>query len=408
MRWIAAALLASLACASTALAAGAAADRPAVTKVRFGVDTDRTRIVIESDQPFDYFTFTLAEQGARLVVDLERADFQLNGQILGDGQHSGDGVGLVAGYRWAQFSPTRSRIVFDLAAPAGIKRQFRLGPAPGATADRLVIDLESIDAASFRDQAGFPSDRVPDTAAPAETRRADAGRDRIVVALDPGHGGHDVGVPRPDRTDEKDVNLALARVVRDRLEATGRYRVVMTRDSDRYLTLEDRVRIARDAHAQLFLSLHADSAPSASTRGASVYKLAASAESRVRTEILADDPRIFDIDLSAREADVADIMVDLTRNDARYQSEVFARTLIGELDQVTPLVRNTLRDKNLGMLLAPDMPAVLLEAGFLTNPQDEALLNSPDHRGRLADALVKGINSYFEHRARLYADNGSR
>ena len=229
------------------------------------------------------------------------------------------------------------------------------------------------------------------------------------MALDPGHGGAQPGVPRPGRTDEKDLNLALARVLRDRLEATGRYRVVMTRDSDRTLDLNERVRIARDARAELFLSIHADSAPQSYLRGASVYTLAASAESRVLNETLAEDPRIFDIDLTTRGEDVAGIMVDLTRNDARYQSEVFARTLVAELGAASmPLLGNTLREKNLGMLLVPDMPAALLEAGFLTNSQDEELLNSPRHRERLADALVKGIDSYFVRRERLYAENGSR
>jgi len=173
-----------------------------------------------------------------------------------------------------------------------------------------------------------------------------------------------------------------------------------------YTTLfrSDRVRIARNAGADLFLSIHADSAPAGSrARGASVYTLADRAERRSRTEILAEDPWLLDVDLNAQPSDVGDILFDLVRRDTTNQSAAFAETLIPALAGTTPLLRNTHRNGNLFVLLAPDVPAVLLEAGFITNARDEALLTSPSHRRELANAVVDGVNAYFDRRARLYA-----
>jgi N-acetylmuramoyl-L-alanine amidase len=263
----------------------------------------------------------------------------------------------------------------------------------------LVVDLEATSLERFRATAGFPENRVttPTPAAPAST-------DSFVVVLDPGHGGVDKGSQGPDGALEKAINLAVAEAVRDGLEATGRYRVVMTRDRDRSVALDERVRIAREAGADLFLSIHADADErSRSTRGASVYTLADYAEGRSRSEILQEDPWILDVDLSIRRAEVGDILIDLVHRDTKNQSTAFAEALIPHLRSAGPLLRNTHRSAGFYVLLAPDVPAVLLEAGFITNPDDEARLTSRTDRRTLADAIVAGIDDYFDQRERLYA-----
>ncbi len=407
MRRLAATLCAFAALGGATLdgALAIADDRTLVDDVRFGVDASRTRIVIESDRPLsDHQVFTLAEQGARVVVDLEAVQFDLGGQSIGGGQSTASGQGLVAGYRYAGDSGSRSRVVFDLAEPAAIAGNVQLDPAPGSNRYRLVVDLEPTSAASFQARAGHPqgSTESPAAAAPAPSDGASSSPTMVVV-LDPGHGGRDRGARGVEGALEKSVNLELALDIRERLEATGRYRVVMTRDDDHFVELEDRVRIARDAGADLFLSIHADAGHHASTRGASVYTLAERAEGRSRTEILEEDPRILDVDLTTRRAEVGDILVDLVQSDTKNQSSAFAEILIPHLDEAGPLLRNTHRSDNFYVLLAPDVPAVLLEAGFITNSEDEFRLTSSQDRGVLADAIVAGVQEYFAQRERLYA-----
>jgi N-acetylmuramoyl-L-alanine amidase len=394
-----------------------AADAPTITGIRIGGDRAATRVVVESDRPLDDpLVFTLAQQGARVVIDFAHAEFSVEGAAIGGSQRKGPGQGLVADYRFAHNSPTRSRIVLDLAAPAALARQTELLPSSGSPGYRLVIDLASTTADEFAAGAGLSRDRVPHPTPlppPADKPgRGDPGREDQtrgpvkVVVLDPGHGGSDSGAKGARGALEKDVNLALALLVRDRLEAAKRYRVVMTRSDDRRVDLDERVRIARDAGADLFLSIHANAVEQgggASPSGASVYTLAESAEGRSRREIFRPDPRILNVDLDNRQDGVGDILFDLVHRDTQNQSSAFAEALIPALGRAGPLLRNTHRSAGYYVLLAPDVPAVLLEAGFLTNPQDEARLTSPEQRGAIAEALAAGVDSYFQRREQRYA-----
>jgi N-acetylmuramoyl-L-alanine amidase len=382
-----------------------------VEAVRFGAGPDRTRVVVDSSRPLQHSIFTLAEDGARVVIDLEPVAFDLDGRAVAGGQRQAEGAGLVAAYRYADTSDSGSRIVLDLAQPAAIVSSFPLDPAPGSDRYRLVIDLAPTTREAFEAAARASGGAAaPTAAAPTRTAEASpppalaAADEPLVVVLDPGHGGNQPGATGVTGLVEKTVTLAIARAVRDRLEASGRYKVVMTRSDDRRVELEERVRIAREAGADLFLSIHSDSmASGASVRGASVYTLADYAEGRTRTEILRDDPYILDVDLSDRPAEVGSILVDLVQRDTKNQSSAFAEALIPHLREAGPLLRNTHRSKGFYVLLAPDVPAVLLEAGFLSNRQDEALLASDDHRQKLADAIAAGIDDYFDQRERLYA-----
>ncbi len=381
-----------------AFAAPAFADRPDVSYVRFGEGGARTRIVIESDRAPDYSVFTLAERRDRVVVDLERVRWMFGGAERRRGE--GAGSGFVDGFRFAHHRADASRIVFDLNTPVRVARQFVLPPAAGAPRYRLVVDLVESDRQAFIRQS---QDTAPMRASVSEAapRRRD---DHFVIVLDPGHGGRDPGASGVDGLEEADINLLAARELRDRLRSNRDFRVVMTRDSDTYVDLEDRVDIARNAGADLFISLHADSSGGgAHVRGASVYTLAERAEARARTDILARENWLIDVDFEGHSEPVTNILVDLAQRDTQNQSAAFADLLIPHLGRAGPLLRNTHRNGGLYVLLAPDVPAVLVEMGFLSNAEDEARLSDPRRRARIIAAIESAIEDYYHQRARRIA-----
>jgi N-acetylmuramoyl-L-alanine amidase len=219
-----------------------------------------------------------------------------------------------------------------------------------------------------------------------------------VVVIDAGHGGNDPGA-RGAQGFEKDVNLAAAQALKARLERTGRYRVVMTREADVYVPLDSRVRIAQHAGADLFISLHADSGPDASLRGASVYTLSDKATGRSARFVNRDD-WFMKASLTG-DRGVSDILFDLTQRATRNRSAGFAQTLVSRIEGRAPLLRRSQRDAGFMVLLAPDVPAVLLEMGFVSNAEDEAFLRNPAQRTRLMGAVGDAIDDYFAESTRF-------
>lgn len=394
------AMVASALALGLTLSGGAWADA-SVSNVRFGGDGDRTRVVVESDAPLEYRVFSLAQSGARIVVDLPRVRWGLDGADIGAGQRGLTGHGVVARVRYAHTTASVSRLVLDLETPALVARHFRLDPSNGRP-HRLVIDLERADPAVFIAAAGAAQSAAqPASSAPAGIR---AERERRVVVLDPGHGGRDPGATGGGGTREKDVNLAVAALVRDRLVATGRYTVVMTRSDDVYLSLEERVDVARGASADLFISFHADSSSAGpAARGASVYTLSERARDRGRDLLADDDNWLIDVEPVATRPEVNAILVDLAQRMTKNESAVFAQRLIPRLADVGPLLTNTHRKAGFFVLLAPDVPAILLEMGFLSNPDDEDRLSDPRARARIARAVSGAVDDYFANHDRLLA-----
>ena len=215
-----------------------------------------------------------------------------------------------------------------------------------------------------------------------------------LVVIDPGHGGKDPGTIGQKGTQEKVVTASAAKELKALLEATGRYRVVLTHDGGTKLDYDDRIRVAREKQADLFISLHADSAPNAATRGASVYTLADRAKGRSK-RIVNNQNWIMDVDLSEQSDPVGDILVDLAQRSTESQSEAFADILLDNLDGKTALVNNSHRRAGYYVLLAPDVPAVLLELGFLSNVEDEKLLKTKAHRVKLMKAVRRAVDDYF-------------
>jgi N-acetylmuramoyl-L-alanine amidase len=282
----------------------------------------------------------------------------------------------------------------ELISPGQVKRRFLLPPADGVANYRYVVDIAGQPTAPARRERAAAALQVASEGPPAPAQRL-----RKVIVLDPGHGGKDPGAAG-QQTFEKNVTLAEALALKSRLESTGRYQVVMTRSSDVYVPLEQRVAIARRVGADLFLSLHADSGPDASIHGASVYTLSERGQQRVgyvlgRHEWFLQDAAVSD------DRAVGQILLDLTQRSTRNRSASFAQTLIEHVGDRAPLLPRSQRDAEYFVLLAPDVPAALLEMGFVTNPNDEARLASPTQRTAVADKIAQAIDAYFQADTRL-------
>lgn len=221
-----------------------------------------------------------------------------------------------------------------------------------------------------------------------------------LIIIDPGHGGKDPGAVSKDRKREKDVVLSLSKSLKKELEKTGRYRVKLTREGDYYIRLRDRVKFAREHGADLFISVHADSLPKSTARGASVYTLSEKASDAQTAKLAARENNadlIAGVNLSVEDDEVADILLDLATRDTMNQSKFFANTLVTSLrNQGVKTLSNTHRYAGFAVLKAPDIPSVLVEAGFMSNAAEAALLTRERYQKQIAAALAKGIAHYFE------------
>lgn len=366
-----------------------AASDLALTAIRFGDNDRRTRIVLDLSRTAPSRVFALSEP-ARVVIDLPELDWQA-------GPAAADGAGVVERYRSGVFRPGTSRVVLDLSGPARIEKSFSLLPEAGRPA-RVVIDL--VPDASLPPTA-LTAPPPPEVAARASTPVPGRKPDRSIptIVLDPGHGGVDPGAVNGEIY-EKTIALNFALVLRDRLEATGRYRVVLTRDDDVYLRLRERVGRARAAGADLFMSLHADSLERQQVRGASVYTLSETASDDETARLAAKENRadvIAGVNLDVEEDEVAGILIDLAMRETKNQSKRFANTLVETLGaNDIALLRNTHRFAGFTVLKAPDVPSVLFEIGYLSSPAEARLLMSEAHQARLAEATLKAIDRYFD------------
>ena len=245
------------------------------------------------------------------------------------------------------------------------------------------------------------------TIASAEARSAGKGKPAPhrkhlrVIALDPGHGGIDPGAISPHRVYEKDITLAAARELAGQLDATGRYRTVLTRRRDIFVPLGKRVARARADRAELFLSIHADTLPDRAMRGLSVYTLSNEASDRAAAALALrenKDDFVAGVHLSRQPRDIGAILFDLARRQTGNLSLSLAQAIVAELGRAVPLLEKPHRAAGFAVLTAPDMPSALVELGCLSNPEDERLLRQPGYRRRLARGLAQAIDDYFASR----------
>lgn len=360
-----------------------------VEDIRVGEHQSKTRFVVEVDGKIDYRVFTLADP-YRVVIDL--AELKIGKRA----NRSGGARGVIEGYRMGLFKPGTSRVVLDLDRPAIIKSDFVIPPR-GNKGARLVVDLAPASRSQFLAAMKRP-DPLPATeqvAVRTENRSQSAKR---VIVIDAGHGGIDPGAPSVIGVYEKNITLQVALLVRDTLKRTGRYEVVLTRDRDIFIPLRERFEIARRANADLFISLHADSFRTSKVRGASVYTLSERASDREAAMLAAKENKsdvIAGVDLGAEAPEISNILIDLAQRETMNYSVHFAGILVNELGKSVPMLRNSHRFAGFVVLKAPDVPSVLLEMGYLSNPEDASALVTRKRQVTLANSIRGAIDRYF-------------
>lgn len=389
MRWAAISMRLGAASLAALLGAASALADAAVTGVRTGASAERTRVTLELTEPVDFTLFSLADP-YRVVLDFPRVAWRA--PVDGATQKGG----LVAGLRFGQFRPDTSRLVLDLAAAAVVQKTTVLPPS-GEFGHRLLIDLAPASRTAFLAAAGAskpPPEAAPPPAEPK--RRVDA---RRLVVLDPGHGGIDPGAIGPSGVYEKDLVLEYAVELRRRLLATRRYRVAMTRDNDVFLSLAERVRLAQQAEGDLFISIHADSIENGQMRGGAVYTLSETSSDAEAERLAAKENRadlIGGLQLDRHDTEVVSILISLAQRETMNYSARFANVLVPELERNKVAVRRKPhRFAGFRVLKAPDVPSVLLELGYLSNPKEERHLRSAEGRASVTAAVVGAIDRYF-------------
>lgn len=372
---------------------------PVADKADLVQSADRAKLVFSFSAPVKAEAFVLADP-LRVIVDLPQSGFALDPEA-GRPKHLPYAKGgLISSFRFGQLVPGKSRIVIDLSAPAKILRADGEEQAPGGRR-ALVIELARTDLESFgaavqaarRELAAHAQARSPSAPLPAPVKP--------VILLDPGHGGIDRGAVVKGLV-EKEIVLEFAKALAARLEAGGRYKIVMTRADDRFVSLSDRVQLARDNQAALLVSIHADTlSDSAGVSGATVYTLSSRA-SDAEAARLAEKENQADLaaglDKSSDSGEVSGILLDLTRRETRAFSHLFARTLVNYWRLGGHLNKNPRRSAGFRVLTAPDVPSVLLELGYLTNAKDGAALTSPEWRDKASSQVAEAVEAYFAAR----------
>ncbi|MGA7773065.1 MAG: N-acetylmuramoyl-L-alanine amidase [Pseudolabrys sp.] len=409
MKTRAIAIAITLACTTLGAPSGAAAEyggreaapsgeSPSVaTDIRIGGDDKQTRFVVDLSRKIDITAFMLADP-YRVVVDLPRTTFKLPANT---GEQA---RGLVKAFRYGLIMQGGSRIVLDTKAPVRLEKSFVIDAAEGQPA-RFVLDLVATDRASFMRNITLANRSAQQSASarPSDAPPKVEGDARPLIVIDPGHGGIDNGAKGTGGELEKDVVLAFALTLREKLEAQGKYRVAMTRSEDEFIALGERVRFARSRNAALFVSVHADALPKREglAEGATVYTLSenasdAEAARLAETENKADV--IAGVDLTAEPDDVANILVDLAQRETKTFSMQFARTVVEELKSAARLHKHPLKSAGFKVLLAPDVPSVLVELGYMSTKDDLKQLTSANWRARTAQALAQAVDAYFTPR----------
>lgn len=358
------------AAAVNALAAG----RIQLQAVRQHVTSGQTQVVFDLNQPFKYEWFTL-KQPRRVVIDFRNTvrGSQIPGKLAGKG---------VVGRIRTGIHKKGLRVVLDLDAKA-TPHVSVLGPQ-GQRGNRLVIDLP--------DKAAGKQPPTPVVSASSHH----AGT--FVVAVDAGHGGRDDGATGPDGIHEKTVTLAIARRLAKRIDAQPGMHAVLTRAADHYVGLRQRILKARKAEADLFVSIHADAFRSAGVQGASVYALSLRGATSEHARFLARRENAVDLigglTLKNKDKTLASFMLDLSQSACIDAGLDFGARVLRHLSAVTPLHKSKVQQAAFVVLKSPDIPSILVETGFITNPHEERLLNSPAYQNGLAKAIVSGIKGY--------------
>ena len=355
------------------LASGAAIAAPATLQdIRLWASPDSTRIVFDLSAPASYSLFTL-DGPSRVVIDLD----QVSGDI--PSLRMPAGTGSVSSVRLGERDGGGLRIVLDVNAKVAAK-SF-LTPPNETYGHRLVVDLA-----------------LEQAPRPVKVASIDGQRD-VIVAIDPGHGGEDPGAVGKAGTREKTIALAVARKLADRINAEPGMRAVLTRDGDYFVKFQDRLKRAHAAKADLFVSIHADAFVNRSVQGSSVYVLSTRRASSEAARVLADRENAADliggVSLHDKTDVLATVLLDLSQNASISASREAGALVLTELDRIGQLKKSDVQHASLIVLTSPDVPSMLIETAYISNPQEEKRLRDPGHQGKLASAIHAGIRRYF-------------
>jgi N-acetylmuramoyl-L-alanine amidase len=373
-----------------------------VQAVRVEGDAARTRIAVSMSKGVRAEVFTLANP-YRVVVDLPDAAF-----TLPDGTGRA-GAGLISAFRYGLFAERKSRIVLDAAGPVRIDEARMAARGSGPAVD-LTISLAPVSAEAFGAGTGAGVTAAGAAAAKPpvfEDAGAKPASARPVILIDPGHGGIDPGALGASNLLEKAVVLAVAQKIKRRLDALGRYDVRLTRTGDVFVSLDQRVKMSREAGADLFVSLHADSIASKTyapvVRGASVYTLSEQASDE-QARLMAEKENASDllagIDLNASSEgdEVRSILIDLMKRETANYSADFSRMLTGSMRKAVSLSRDPQRSAAFKVLRQTHAPSVLVELGFMSNEADETLMRQADWQSKVAQSIAAAIETFFDKR----------
>jgi N-acetylmuramoyl-L-alanine amidase len=360
------------------LAAGSTAAQAAALKdVRVWGSPDSTRVVLDLTEPATYTLFTLSGP-ERIVIDFDAIDADLG--ALGVPAASG----VVKGVRFGARGRSGLRVVIDVNEK--VEAKGFLTPPNETYGHRLVVDL------------GHALPAMAQAPAPVKVAGGDGQRD-LVIAIDPGHGGEDPGAIGKAGTHEKTVALAIAKKLADRINQEPGMSAVLTRTGDYFVKFKDRIGRARTNRADLFVSVHADAFMDRSVRGSSVYVLSTRRASSEAAKTLADRENAADliggVSLHDKSDVLATVLLDLSQNAAISASRDAAARVLAELDTVGRLKKSDVQHASLIVLTSPDVPSMLVETAFISNPDEERKLRDPAHQARLADAIHGGIRRYF-------------
>ena len=395
---------ASLTLLVSRVGAGATAGS-SILAVRVWPARDYTRVTLEHDQAIKY-SHLLVKDPERLVLDLEGVEFNsvlqtLPSKIL-------DSDPYIKLIRAGRNKPGVVRLVIELKGE--VKPQvFSLKPV-GEYGHRLVLDLypaEPIDPLmALLEKTGEPPKAEPKPAdhKPAE-RAAEKPAEKpeiarlVTIVLDPGHGGEDPGAIGRGGSYEKNVTLSVARRLKEKIDATPNMRSVLTRDGDYFIPLQQRVGKARRVQADLFVSVHADAFIKSTARGSSVFVLSETGASSSAARWLANKENSADlvggVNLGAKDPYLARTLLDLSQTATINDSLKLGKDVLGELGRINTLHKAHVEQAGFAVLKAPDIPSILIETAFISNPEEEARLNDEVYQDRMADAILKGIRRYF-------------
>jgi N-acetylmuramoyl-L-alanine amidase len=336
---------------------------------------DSTRLILDVSGPLDYKLFEIGNPD-RIVLDIRSAAFAPSFVAPA-------GKGLLKSLRTGKQGKGDARVVFDLAAGAHPK-SFLLPPS-GSDGYRLVVDL-------------YPKGKSGSSVVKSAKSLAEKPRD-VVIAIDAGHGGVDPGATGSSGTHEKDITLAVARELKRVVDKQPGMSAVLTRDGDYFIPLMERYQKARVAKADLFVSIHADAYASGDARGSSVWMLSSRGATSEAAHWLADRENRADlvggVSLDDKDNTLAAVLLDLSQGATLEASGAVADQVLHALSRIGPTHRGYVEKANFVVLRSPDMPSILVETAFITNPAEEKRLSSPIQREKLAGAILDGVRSYF-------------